>query len=417
MKSKGVMLLLAGLLVLGLTASAWADNPDDVSFSGFSATVNGSTVLVNVTTSGGAQTVALPYDGVSSVGTVAPGDSIAVTFSVGASGGHTAPTTWPRTVGLAAVTHQKPTTSAPDVPVGGLAPNGSLTRSGSGTAGDPYTVSTFQRTATFTAPSGHDGAYILKITGTDQASSGQKLNGRFFYISFDVLTSQACTPAPTTLTLNDTDPSCVLYHATSVTLSAKLTTTGPPAVPLSDKTITFNVDGASVGTGVTNGDGLATLVYDPSSLGVGNHSLSAAWQSFDECLESSTATGGILGIQYLFKGFQPPINADGSTVLTGKCGPVKIVILDANGVPVSDATALVFFEDGIPAIVGTDPENATTGLNFDYENVMRYSDDQYVYNWDLSSVTNGTKTIRVFLGEGSCAPAHQVVVSVGKKKK
>jgi hypothetical protein len=32
-------------------------------------------------------------------------------------------------------------------------------------------------------------------------------------------------------------------------------------------------------------------------------------------------------------------------------------------------------------------------------------------------VTNGTKTIRVFLGEGSCASAHQVVVSVGKKKK
>jgi hypothetical protein len=95
---------------------------------------------------------------------------------------------------------------------------------------------------------------------------------------------------------------------------------------------------------------------------------------------------------------------------------VKIKITDANGYPVGDATPLVYFEDGISAIVGTDPENATVGLNFDYGNIMRYSDDQYVYNWNLSTVTNGTKTIRVFLGEGTCAPAHQVVVSVGKKE-
>jgi hypothetical protein len=124
-----------------------------------------------------------------------------------------------------------------------------------------------------------------------------------------------------------------------------------------------------------------------------------------------------LGVKYFFVGFQPPIKADGSTILTGKCGPVKIVITDVNGMPVPDATAYVYFADGIQAIVGTDPENVATGLNFDYGNLMRYSDGQYVYNWDLSTTTNGTKTIQVYLGEGSCADAHTVVVSVGKKGK
>jgi hypothetical protein len=204
-----------------------------------------------------------------------------------------------------------------------------------------------------------------------------------------------------------------VLHATSVSLSAKLTSGSDP---LSGKTVDFYVDGDLVGSADTDSNGVATLAYDPSSLTVGDHALSAAWTSDDECFQSSEATGGKLGVQYLFKGFQPPINADGSTILTGKCGPVKIIIVDANGVPVSDATALVFFEQGTSAIVGTDADNATAGLNFDYGNVMRYSDGQYVYNWDLSTASNGTHTIRVFLDEGSCAPAHQVVVSVGKKK-
>jgi hypothetical protein len=237
------------------------------------------------------------------------------------------------------------------------------------------------------------------------------MNGDFFFVNFTVVVP-GCTPAPTTLILSE--PDCVVYHAGSVSLSATLKSDDTPLV---GKTITFYVDGEDVGTADTDSNGVATLTYDPSSLTVGDHALSAEWQSDDPCYQSATATGTKLGIQYLFLGFQPPINADGSTILTGKCGPVKIIILDADGVPVPDATALVYFEDGIQTIVGMDPENATAGLNFDYGNIMRYSDGQYVYNWDLSTVTNGTKTIRVFLGEGSCASAHQVVVSVGKKKK
>ncbi len=63
----------------------------------------------------------------------------------------------------------------------------------------------------------------------------------------------------------------------------------------------------------------------------------------------------------------------------------------------------VYYADGTPAIVGTDVEHVTVGTNFDDGNVMRYvapPDDHYIYNWSLKTVTNGTKTLRIFLGEG-----------------
>jgi hypothetical protein len=324
------------------------------------------------------------------------GDTIDLSFTVGASGSGSSSTIYEDTLHLTATT----LVGASDVTVTGLSDCTLASRS-----------STCSESATLTAPA-TAGAYQVKILADDGRTGNQgKMNSDFFMINFTVVVP-GCTPAPTTLILSE--PDCVVYHADSVSLSATLKSYDTPLV---GKTITFYVDGEDVGTADTYSNGVATLTYDPSSLTVGDHALSAEWQSDDPCYQSATATGTKLGIQYLFLGFQPPINADGSSILTGKCGPVKIVILDANGMPVPDATALVFFEDGIQTIVGTDPENATAGLNFDYGNIMRYSDGQYVYNWDLSTVTNGTKTIRVYLFEGSCAPAHQVVVSIGKKKK
>jgi hypothetical protein len=387
MKKKSLVLAMcvALALVLGLAAGAWAANPDKVAFTNVTTTPSS-------TQSGGSGNYTL-------TSTVNAGDSISLSFTLGASGSGSTSTIYARTVNVTASTSAKPS-GASDASVSGLTTPVTFSARGS----------TKDESATITAPS-TPGAYQVKISADDSLNTG-KINGDFIFINFTVATPP-CTPAQTTLTLGT--PDCVLLHATSVSLSATLTVTSD-GTPLIGKTIDFYVDGNEVGTAVTGTDGVATLTYNPSALTVGDHALSAAWQSDDNCLQSSQATGGKLGVQYLFLGFQPPINADGSTILTGKCGPVKIIIVDANGVPVPDATALVFFEKGTPAIVGTDPENATTALNFDSGNLMRYSSGQYVYNWDLSTVTNGTYTIRVFLGEGSCAPAHQVVVSVGKKK-
>jgi hypothetical protein len=368
--------LVTTLVIVFGAVGAWALGPDTLSFTNISTTPSS-------TTSGQNHNV---------TGDVNAGDSISLSFTMGGSG-TPGSTSYPHTEYLTAST----ITGASDVSITGLV-NCTLASSSS----------TCSESATLTAPT-TPGAYQVKILADDGINGAGHMNGGFFFVNFTVVAS-GCTPAATSLVLGT--PDCVVLHAGSVLLSATLKSDDTPLI---GKTITFYVDGTAVGTADTDSDGVATLDYDPSLLTVGDHALSAEWQSDDPCYQNPTVTGATLGVQYLFVGFQPPINADGSTILTGKAGPVKIIIDDADGIPVSDATALVFFADGTPTIVGTDSTNATTGLNFDYGNVMRYSDGQYVYNWDLSTVTNGTKTIRVFLGEGSCAPAHQVVVSVGKK--
>ncbi len=385
MKKKALWVLIPVLaLVLGLAAGTWAAGPDSVTFTSISTTPSSTHSGQNYEVTG----------------TVNAGDPISLSFTVGASKDGTS-TRYAHTLYLSAPTNAKPL-GASDVSVTGLI-DAVLASSSS----------TVNESATLTAPA-TPGAYQVRILADDRIKgTGQMNSADFFFVNFVVAASSACEPAATSLVLSQ--PACVLLHDTKVSLAATLKDSDTNTA-LGGKTIDFYVAGQDVGAAVTGDDGVATLTYNPSLLKVGDHALSAAWQSDDKCLQNPTVTGAKLGVQYLFLGFQPPINADGSTILTGKAGPVKIKIVDANGVPVSDATALVFFADGTPTIVGTDAENVTSGLNFDSGNVMRYSDSQYVYNWDLSTTTNGTKTIRVFLGEGSCAPAHQVVVSVGKKK-
>jgi hypothetical protein len=373
-------------LVLGLAAGAWAGGPDKVTLTDIqtdpTSTINGKNV---------------------NVGTVQGGADITLKFTVGTNGNGTGSTDY--TTGGGDTVHITTSSIPSGVSVDGLSDCKFTSYS-----------DTFKETATITAPAATSVAvsYQVTIAANDGRTSNKQLIPDFFFVNFTVAAASSCTPANTSLILSK--PDCVLYHATSVSLSATLKNSDTNTA-LVGKTITFYVDANEVGTAVTGDNGVATLTYDPSSLKVGDHPLTAAWTSDDPCLNNPDITGSTLGIQYLFMGFQPPINANGSTILTGKCGPVKIIILDANGVPVPDATALVYFADGIQAIVGTDTTNVATGLNFDSGNVMRYSDGQYVYNWDLSTTTNGTKTIQVYLGEGSCAAAHTVVVSVGKKGK
>jgi hypothetical protein len=54
----------------------------------------------------------------------------------------------------------------------------------------------------------------------------------------------------------------------------------------------------------------------------------------------------------------------------------------------------------------------------DAGNLMRYdaTSGQYIFNWDISSLVNGTYSLRVGLGEGICGEPHVVQLSVKKKK-
>jgi len=391
MKSKKLLLLLAvAALVLGLAAGAWAapaaGGPDKVT-------------LTNIVTN---PTSTIGGNNVNVTGTVNAGDPISLSFTVGVSAtGPTSSTSYPHSMPITASTNIKPD-GASDVIVTGLTTPVTLNRTGTG--------STATESATLTAPA-TAGAYQVRIDAADGINGSGAMTGDFFFVNFTVAES-GCTPAATTLVLSE--PECVLYHAPSVSLSATLKS---DVTPLVGKTITFYVDGDVVGTADTDSSGVATLTYNPSSLSVGDHALSAAWDnSNDPCYQSPTVTGAKLGVQYLFLGFQQPINGDGSSLFGGRTIPVKIKLADYNGVTVPDATCYVYYHFQTPAMVGTDAE-PLANTNADSGNTMRYDPvaQQYIFNWDIAGLYNGAYWIIVGMGEGTCASQRTVLVTLKKK--
>jgi hypothetical protein len=133
---------------------------------------------------------------------------------------------------------------------------------------------------------------------------------------------------------------------------------------------------------VTDSSGVATLEdVDVSGLGAGDHEVTATY-SGEDCEFEPTNGLGSIGVNYLFLGFQQPINADGSSKFSGRTIPVKVKLADANGQPVTDADAHIFFALGTPTVVGTDAE-PLANTNGDSGNAMRYdaSANQYILTW------------------------------------
>lgn len=269
----------------------------------------------------------------------------------------------------------------------------------------------FTDTITITAPN-TPGAYSIKIAPTAGTGGAHGLNsGGGITVNFTV--EDLCATKDTALSLalaND----CLLYHSASTTFTATLTSGG---APVSGENIDFTVDGVSIGSAETGANGAATITYDPSGLIVGDYTVVASFQGV-VCSYNASGNSATLSVKYMFLGFQQPINADGSSQFGGRTIPVKIRIADANGAPVPDAEAHLFFDIGTPTVVGTDAE-PVANTNGDTGNTMRYdaSADQYIFNWDIAGADfqNGTYTIRAGLGEGICADSHTVIVSLKKK--
>jgi len=275
-------------------------------------------------------------------------------------------------------------------------------------------ASIFTDTVTVVAPN-TPGDYNFKIMAIDQSPDTNHglTPGGGILVHFTVANSTGanCDPVNTAISLT-LAPSCILYHSTSTTFTAVLTSGGSP---VTGQTIDFSVDDDVIGSATTDTNGAATVAFNPSSLKVGDHTVDASFQGVD-CLYNGSGQSATLGVNYMFVGYQQPINADGSSLFGGRTIPVKIKIADANGVPVPDADAHVFFSFGTGAFVGSDSE-PLANTNGDLGNAMRYDPTarQYIFNWDIAGLANGTYKIRVGLGEGTCADQHIVVVTLKKK--
>jgi hypothetical protein len=339
---------------------------------------------------------------------ICAGDTIDLTATFGLST-PSGSTHFPRTLTFDASTTLKP--GANDVGVSGLPQTHTFT-SASSSFSDPVTL---------TAPS-DIGAYTVQIKATSGTGGMNGITqGPPLVINFTVSDCvPVCTEVSTVLTVPQI---CVLLHQTTpVDLTATLTDESNN--PISGQTVHFSVGGSPVGDATTNGSGVATISgFDVSGLSVGDHEVDVTFDETD-CVNGIKylATNGVgnLGVTYLFIGFQQPINSDGTSIFKGGTIPVKIKITDANGAPVTDAQPLVFFQEGTPTVIGDTTEALSTSAA-STGNQMRYDSiaDQYVFNWDITgaSISNGTYTVWIDLGEGACGATHTVTLSIQKTGK
>jgi hypothetical protein len=323
-----------------------------------------------------------------------------LTFSIKTTGNSTA--NYP----IENVTFGVINTTGPAVPMVYFGATGTATTY---TATFANSSSTFSTQVRVTAPVA-DGSYSVKIKAKSGTGGQTGLSsGGGIVVAFTVANPSTAAVTSLSLTL---DPSCVLYKATSTSFKATLTSANNP---LPGKLINFTVDGDAAGSATTDGNGAATLTYDPSGLTVGDHTVVATFAA--ESAYQASIASATLGVNYKFLGFQPPVQIQGAGIglFSGRVIPVKIKIADAFGNPVSDALAYVFFSQ-TSANVTYDMAEPLANTNGDSGNQMRYDAlaDQYIFNWDISKVANGSYTIKTYLGEGSCAGDRIATVAISK---
>ena len=255
------------------------------------------------------------------------------------------------------------------------------------------------------------GAYYTELKGEVSTESGiTKNNG--LIINFVV--EDECSPVDPELTLSVASECIIFGNGAINNLTATLTTEDGEAI--AGETVDFKVGDVLIGSMETDADGIAAYPYNPQSLPVGDHFVVASYEG-SECALNAASASALISVKYLFLGFQKPIDAAGLSVFKGACIPVKIKIADANGQSIPDAAPALFFtkETSQPTGINEEPESIS---NADEGNVMRYdaASDQYIFNWGIRDIDNGTYTVKVYLGEGSCTSEHLVTVSLNKKK-
>jgi len=106
---------------------------------------------------------------------------------------------------------------------------------------------------------------------------------------------------------------------------------------------------------------------------------------------------GFVDENYVFGGFQRPINVDGSSIFKlGSTIPVKIALRDCSAQSISTATVTIAVYKISSAILGTELEevvdssgNANTGNLFRYDTTA----GQYIFNLSTKSYTTGTYSV------------------------
>ena len=238
------------------------------------------------------------------------------------------------------------------------------------------------------------GAWVDVTTSLDTVNN--KIYGQVSSLSLFTLAEPVIEP--TTLVLNSVSPASVTVGSSGPVAFTATLTRNDTSAGVAGATVGFSVDGTSVGTAVTAGNGAATFSYNPSALAPGSHAVRASFagQSIGGIIFlASTSNTLALKCVYSFIGFLPPV--DNPPVFNaGKAGrtfPVKWQLKDARGAFISSLSTVVYNplryrqigDDGAP--IDPLPTDAdTTGAT-----VLRYDSaaNQFIFNWKTSSVFAG----------------------------
>jgi len=388
-----------GTVALGLVLSspAFAAKDDLVVTNVNTVTVGGVTASQTSTSAGGNRhlTISNPIVGAQSV-------AVQVTWGITA-GNNPRTTTWPNN----GVTFTATTTDGD--PISPITTGPATCDFGGATDTCAFTIS-------FTTPNLTEPNYQLRVQPSvpSKSPATRELQPHHLLINFSVIAQVA--KVDTTLTVPD--PQCFIYGAGEVNLAATLTER-VSTDPIAGRVIEFSLDGVS-GSATTDASGGALWPYDITNLGAGDFDLYAEFNG-DSGYNPSNGSGTV-GVSYRFIGFQQPINADGTSVFgNGRVIPVKVKIADANLQPVTNAAPTVWMTQVSPlTAIGTDLEPATSVSAADTGNTMRYvpEDGHYIFNWDLSALSNGTWYVIVDLGDSdACGEGpYFATITVNKKK-
>jgi hypothetical protein len=406
-----VVSILVGLVILLPSGSAFA-NKDLIYPSGAAATVDGTGASVDndfVVGDDGSTTI----DNTPAA-TVYAGSAVSVnaTWSIqdrSAQAGQDTSYGSGLTATFSSSTNAKPS-GAPNVSVNPIS-NCMLASSSSAC----HTIISFAAPTT-------TGNYQLEVTVSGLGGS-TGLATKILYVNFTVA-EQEVQKIDTQLTVAK---KCFLLNQGDVNLTTTLQESSDPFDYIADAPIEFYINPQlvngeptvpSIGIATTDDNGVATLTYNINGLGVGTYTLYAEFDGNDTFNPSNDSD--VMGINYLFVGFQPPINADGTSIFGGRVIPIKIKLVDANGAPVTDAAPTVWLTSYDKDLgVGADLEQVSSVSSADTGNIMRYVPDEqkYIYNWDATDLPNGTYAVVVDLGDSTACRSQNpyAIITVAKK--
>lgn len=201
------------------------------------------------------------------------------------------------------------------------------------------------------------------------------------------------------------EPSEVIVGSSSGVLQRATLTRKDSGAGIDGATVTFSIDGATLGSAVTASDGVATLNLNPSGLGPGPHTVNAAFaeSALGGMTYSAANASALLRVGYLWLGWMPPVIGGGALnqANAGSNVPVKWQMKDASGNLINALSAIVAIQTALIPCAGegasefmpaSSPGNAG----------LRYDGGQFHFNWKTEKSWKGQcRAFMVELNDGT----------------